>query len=557
MNVQVLMALLRRTPLQAVLITVAAAAYLGHLQFLTPYITETDGYYHMKMAYLVRTTGVLREFPWASFSMWSEQFYDKDFGYHLLLSLFAGGDLVLGAKVGAVVFGTVFFVSFFLVQRLSGIRHAWVWTLLLLVGSGSYFGWRVDLTRPHVWSMTLALWAMFCVLQQATRSLFGVSAVWALSYTAPHVAIGYAGLSALVQRLLKRRWRWRLLFASILGVAAGWLLHPNFPANFVAFKIQIIDVLASAWRLSGPNLHLGSELAPAPVGSFILEDLLPLLAIVVAAWSGWRLRPRLDVKIVTLGVTTLGFFVLTCASKRFVEYWMPLSLWTCAWFLEDLPARWPELLPRAWNRRPWRQICVVGLAVVVICLCGRSYWVHRGNYADPKASGEEGAALWLRDHTPANSQVFTCDWDDAPELFFYNHHNRYLVFLDPSYLYRWRSDLWALWDNTANGRVKESPVDIIRQTFGARYGFCTPEFTTLRSRLKRDPRVTFPSTDGGGYVFEIADGPTPQETAPVAPRTITSTPGKAPYRFFDRRAMKRLGPRPGIRGPERGNVPLP
>jgi hypothetical protein len=538
MTFRELIPLLRRTPVQAVLITAAAVAYLGHLQFLTPFICETDGYYHMKVAYLLRTTGILREFPWATFSLWSEQFFDKDFGYHLLLSLFAGGDLVLGAKVGAVTFGTLFFLSFFLVVRLSGRRHAWLWTLLLLVGSGSYFGWRVDLTRPHIWSMTLALWAMFCVLKGAPRALFGVSSAWALSYTAPHVAIGYAALCMLSQRLVARRWLWRPIVAATLGVAAGWLAHPNFPANFVAFKVQIIDVLMSAWRLSGPNLHLGGELAPAPFWSFLLENLLPLSLVAAAAWCYWRLRPRLDAEIVTLMAATLGFFVLTCISKRFVEYWMPLSFWTCAWFFDDLGPRWSKLLPAAVSRRPWREVVVLGVALAVIGLCGRSYSAHRTNYSDPKASGEEPAARWLLEHTPENSQVFTCDWDDAPELFFYNHHNRYLVFLDPSYLYRWRPDLWELWDNTANARVKESPADIIRKTFGARYGFCTHDFTPLYSRLERDPRVTFRSKDGNGYVFEIADGPTPPEPAPV--RTLA--PGATPLRALDRKSMKILRP---------------
>ena len=239
-------ALLRRTPVQAALIFIGAAAYLGFLQFLTPYIVETDGYYHIKVAYLVRTTGALREFPWAAFSLWGEQYFDKEFGYHLLLSLFTMGDLELGAKLGAVAFGSLFFLSFYLVLRLSGMRHAWLWTLLLLLGPGCYFGWRVDLTRPHVLSMSLSLWAMFFVIKVAPRRLFATSAVYALSYTAPHVAIGYAVLGGISERALHRRWLWQPTVAALLGVFAGWLLHPNFPANFVAFKIQIVDVLCSS-----------------------------------------------------------------------------------------------------------------------------------------------------------------------------------------------------------------------------------------------------------------------------------------------------------------------
>jgi hypothetical protein len=268
---------------QALAVGAVAAAYLGYLQFLTPFIPETDSYFHIKVAWLLRTRGVLHDFPWTVFSLWREHYFDKEWLYHVLLGLFTGGDLVLGAKVAAVVFGTAIFGSFFLALRWSGIRTAWFWTLLMLLGCGGYFGWRVCLTRPHLWSMTLSIWCMYLVLRGAPRRLFVACVVYALSYTAPYVAIGYAALNLVARRVLERRWVVGLVVASVAGVAGGWALHPHRQSALLAVWTQTVQVLLSNQRFDTPELHLGGELSPASGASFLREHVALLAAMAAAA----------------------------------------------------------------------------------------------------------------------------------------------------------------------------------------------------------------------------------------------------------------------------------
>lgn len=494
----------RRTSVQAVTVLIVTAVYLGYFQFLTPFIVETDGYFHIKVAWLLRTRGVLHDFPWTAFSLWSEHYFDKEWLYHEMLSLFTFGDLVKGAKVAAVVFGTAIFVSFYLVLRWSGIRTAIFWTLLMLVGSGGYFGWRVCLTRPHVWSITLSLWAMYFVLRAAPYRLFATSAVYALSYTAPHVAIGYAAINAAARRLLDRRWALRIPMAALFGVAAGWLIHPQRRNAFTAVWTQTVQVLLSNKQYDTPNLHLGGELSPAPWDSFLREHAALFVVVAVAVLVYWRLRPRVTSANATLMITSLVWLVMTLMSKRFVEYWVPFTFWACASVIDPLLERFfTEAVPRA-KEEEWPRALVWVALGISLGLVGEHTWLENmNNYRGPRASGAEPAALWLRSHTPENSIVFTCDWDDAPELLFYDARNRYLVAMDPNFMYRWRPDIWKIWNEVANGGSSK-PADMITGTFGANYGFCTSDFGALKAQLLRDARVKVHDFGGNGYVFEIA-----------------------------------------------------
>ena len=68
------------------LLGVLGVAYLGHLQFQTPWIPGYDGYYHIKFAQLLPSIGFSGEFPWAEQSLWARSFADKEFLFHVLVS---------------------------------------------------------------------------------------------------------------------------------------------------------------------------------------------------------------------------------------------------------------------------------------------------------------------------------------------------------------------------------------------------------------------------------------------------------------------------------------
>ena len=73
-------------------------------QWQSDFLPGTDGYYHAKIAYVMREVGFLKNFQWAHLSLWREQFSDKEFLFHVYLIPFTFfKDLMFGAKVGTSV----------------------------------------------------------------------------------------------------------------------------------------------------------------------------------------------------------------------------------------------------------------------------------------------------------------------------------------------------------------------------------------------------------------------------------------------------------------------
>ena len=72
------------------------------------------------------------------------------------------------------------------------------------------------------------------------------------------------------------------------------------------------------------------------------------------------------------------------------------------------------------------------------------------------------ASAWLQANTPAGSRVFQTDWDDFPELYFWNAHNTYLVGLDPTYMYLHDGPLYLRWRAITRGEVELPGAAIAR-----------------------------------------------------------------------------------------------
>ena len=119
------------------------------IQFSTPDMPDNDGFYHIKLAWLMRTEGLKPAFPFLPLSILNANaFYDHHFLFHVALIPFTFGDLRMGAKWAAVVFaGLAFLAVWYLLYR-QRVPYAWLWALGLL-GISDAFLFRMSITaRP-------------------------------------------------------------------------------------------------------------------------------------------------------------------------------------------------------------------------------------------------------------------------------------------------------------------------------------------------------------------------------------------------------------------------
>src|SRR5688572_25311192 len=141
-------------------ITLFLLFFLGMalIQFVTPDMPDNDGFYHIKLAWLMRTEGLKPAFPYLPLSILNEsEFYDHHFLFHVALIPFTFGDLRIGAKWAAVVFASIAFLAVWVLFHRQRVPWAWLWALALL-GISDAFLYRMSITRAQ--SLSLAVLAL-------------------------------------------------------------------------------------------------------------------------------------------------------------------------------------------------------------------------------------------------------------------------------------------------------------------------------------------------------------------------------------------------------------
>lgn len=477
------------------------AALCAWLQFQTPFLPEADSYYHIKFAWLLRRHGLFREgFPWAHFSLWRDGFSDGAPLYHLLLIPFTFGDLALGGKLAAVAFSAFMLSSFFAILTLNRVRARGYWFALLLLG-GAYFWWRMLVLRPQVLSATLLLWSLHFLLNGRLRPFAALSFLYPLSYVAAFLPQVFSVARWIYLKALTRRADSRLVLAGLGAYALATLAHPYFPKNLTFFYVQNVYVMFLGMTRK-VDLYLAGEILPLDTRHFVGAH-LPLIANLLAlAFAFMHRRTALSERTRTTFLAALITILLTCGSKRFVEYSVPVATLFCAFLFTDVFAGF-GLGDFARERGRAGRACVLAGLVALAGAAGVQAWIVRKQMASVKPPRFRELAAALSGAAPAGELVFTCDWDEPPQLLFYNESYRYPVLMDPTFMYYWDPSLWRRWNDLANARL--TPGDTARElkeTFGARFGVCGAKFSGLRSIMDDGTRFRILAENEHGFVFK-------------------------------------------------------
>jgi hypothetical protein len=96
--------------LSGLLLLVVIVLYLYQIQFSTPNLVGNDGYYHIKMAEIMRLDGLKPAFPWLPLTILNPaEFSDHHFLFHVLMIPFTFGNLIIGAKWASIIFAAAAF----------------------------------------------------------------------------------------------------------------------------------------------------------------------------------------------------------------------------------------------------------------------------------------------------------------------------------------------------------------------------------------------------------------------------------------------------------------
>jgi hypothetical protein len=490
-------ALAAALPLLSALALLAVAIGLFSLvQFATPSLADNDGYYHMKMGWLMRQQGLTPNFIWLPLSILSASaFYDHHLLFHAYLGLFAGDgrpdSLIFGAKLASVVMPALAFVAIWWLLRGQRVRWAALWALGLF-GLSEAFLYRMSMPRAQSASLLLLALGLHWLLQRRYWPLIPLGFVYVWLYNAFPLLIVLAGAVALATLMSERRLEWQGLACAALGIALGLVINLYFP-NDLMF---IISHLAP--KLGSPSTSIGNEWYPYETWTLVNNS-----GVALAVWGlgvlalGWHER-RIDRATLAALLLSIAFGFLLLKSRRFIEYWPPFALIFAALSSAPLLERWvAELGPRARRAAAATALLALGAALAITLPPARAAMA-----GSPPSATYADASQWLSENSPAGSLVFQTDWDDFPRLFFYNSANVYTIGLDPTYMELYDPDLYDEWVRITRGKV-DRPGAAIASRFGAAFVLSDLRHTEFIARAAADPRLREVYRDDYATIFEV------------------------------------------------------
>ncbi len=494
------------TLLTALLLFAAFFAGMAAVQFATRDMPDNDGYYHIKLAYLMRTEGLKPPFPYLPLSILSaDKFYDHHFLFHAALMPFTFGDLRAGAKWAAVLFSSLAFLTVWCLLRRQKVPLAWLWALGLL-GVSEAFLYRMSITRAQSLSLGLLALAMLWLLEGKTWRLAILAFLYVWTYDAFPLMLALGGLHLLAVALIERRFEFRPLLFIVGGIVAGVIINPYFPAN-IAFSIQhMLPKLADATSVS-----VGNEWYPYDTGQ-LLNNSLPALAAFASGILALGLSSRkMDLRTAFGLLTALLFGLMLFEARRFVEYFPAFALIFAAFAWSSLLADlWPDSASTAdsvpWALPAFSLRTYLPAALLVLALTAGLVRTLPAAQKSIRSSKPyylyAGASNWLKQNTPAGARVFQTDWDDFPRLFYYNTHNTYLIGLDPTYMQLYDPKLYDEWVKITQGDVP-NPSGEILSTFAARYIHTDLKHGNFLRAAAKDPGLREVYRDDQAVIFEV------------------------------------------------------
>ena len=478
------------------------------IQFATPNLVGNDGYYHIKMAYLLRTEGFKPTFDWLPLTVLNAQeYYDHHYLYHILMIPLTFGDLRLGAKIASVIFPAFAFVSIWWLLKGQKVPFAGLWSLGLLIISEAFL-YRMSMPRAQSLSLLLLVWALHCMLSGRERWLIPLGFIYVWSYNAFPLIIMMVVAYVAAVWLIEKKFLWQpLVFASV-GVVLGLVVNPYFPENLAFIYRHLVPKLTDAIAVS-----VGNEWFPYKTTTLIDNSGVALLAFLAGILALGMNNRRMNTATATSLFIVMMFGFLLFQSRRFIEYAPPFVMIFTAFAWSPIIQDWIQNVKNI-KTADYRQNILHSTVihrffpVMVFVLLFPLLWLNITSTrkelqesAKPYQNFEQASA-WLAANTPEKSRVFQTDWDDFPRLFFYNTHNTYTIGLDPTYMQLFDSNLYDQWVAITEGKV-ENPSQEIQQQFGSEFILTDLKHKDFIENAEEDEHIIQVYEDEYAMVFQV------------------------------------------------------
>lgn len=493
---------------------------LGFFSFLqaSPTFPDPDSFYHAKLAVLLARFGVIYDFPWLSATTLRFGFIDHHFLYHLLLVPFVSFlPPLIGIKVATALFGSLVILTiYWFLKQLKVSGALWYCMFLLTINP---FIFRLNLAKATALSLVLLFLTAYFIFNRRYTVLLLTSFIFVWLYGGWPIALALALIYFILSIIWPIQWRGMIIakfgklkvvfqnFSSLMhvliGCIVGLVLFPYFPKNLAFYWQQTFKIAVVNYQ---KIIAVGGEWYPYHFSDLVLAC-LPLFILLVLALIGFIITIRKQtVNSWFFLILSVIFFAFTLKSRRYVEYFVPLSVVFSAVSINNYQAearKWLEsFLPR----------CLVMCLPLILLLAFSPFFFQ--DLKSVKDSYDQGisinkfsaASSWLKNNAASGEIVFNCDWDEFPELFYYNDQNYYIVGLDPTFMYEYNHAMYQEWLNITTGQPVNNLYGSIKEVFNAKYVLVDYNQNQILARnLEENINFKEVYNDSEAKIFEVIE----------------------------------------------------
>jgi len=513
---------------------------------------DWDGYYHIRWSSLLwenfKHGKGLPSFDWLPLTVLNPHDYaDHHFLFHLLQIPFLWiWEPVKAAKVAAIVFSATAVSSVYWLLFRYRIDHLLVWLLAILTCANMFY-YRMNMAKAPPLTIIITIVGIYLLWERKYVWLLPLMFAFVWTYSLFPLLWIAAFFWTLIIAWNERRFEWRPLAYTTLGLVLGNVVNPYFPHNIYLFSEHLFE-----------KFKIGTDFAVAVGGEWYpytgMELLTNFPVALLAMLIGYILFMPKNGKLPERATFFLMFVTVLLAaqfrSKRFAEYFPPFAILFAAFSWQAFTERPKTELPEdlAFELQPyldvdkpnarqswWNAARAAAPWVIAVPLFLFFFYNMRGLHSfgyndnglvDTIRDNEENdkydrAMTWAKQHIPAGERIFNCNWDDFPKLFFFDQMHSYVYGLDPNYLYSKDPELYTLLMDITQAK-KDDPAPLIRDRFGSRWVFAdAKENTDLIAKLLDSGWAETAYEDDEARIIKIRDqkGEPPNEDIDQAPET--------------------------------------
>jgi len=472
-----------------------------------------DGFYHTKMALLIKEQGLIKEFPWTQFTTYKDLFVDHHFLYHIALipflsipspknldSLSLQIDPLIKAKIGTAFFAALAMLMIYWLMRKLKIKKPFFWVLFLFLVPG--FMLRLSLIRAPGLSLIFLILGLYFIIKQKYIFLSILSFFYVWTYGAwPLMLVRFFIIVLCFFRAFFVKKNIKLFFACALGLTLGLIINPYFPKTFPFYWLQTFKIAFLNYQT---KIGVGAEWYAYPLAEFIKNNLLIFIPWVVSlSWFLFSFKKQ-NKNSWFFAFCSTFFLFYTLKARRNIEYFAPMALFFNGLCFTQIEKKinWVKI------KKDFKNLCqgengifyfllIIFLMTSIIAGFLAYFNLSMTNlfqeYKNTKRSLThlQKSSNWLKNNTQPKEIIFQGNWGIFPELFYFNHYNFYINGLDQTFMYEKDPETYKQWADLVFYHINSNETaKILKQTFRANYVLVDKQNNKFIKLLKKSKGLT-------------------------------------------------------------------